>query len=71
MREKSVEEAVATEARVFLIMVKGIIVVNERLGEGEGERARVAVHRGVIARVRRLGGRSTAFAKARLLVSRS
>jgi hypothetical protein len=36
-REKSVEEAVATEARVFLIMVKGIIVVKERLRERERE----------------------------------
>jgi hypothetical protein len=69
MREKSVEEAAATEARVFLIMVKGIIVVKERLREGERGRTRVAVRRGVITRVRRLGGRSTAFAKARLLVS--
>jgi hypothetical protein len=71
MREKSVEEAAATEVRVFLIMVKDIIVVKERLRDGERERASVAVCRGVIARVRRLGGRSTAFAKARLLVSRS
>jgi hypothetical protein len=72
MREKSVEEAVATEVRVFLIMVKDIIVVKERLRERE--RASVAVRRGVIPRVRLLGGRSTAskaFAKARLLVSRS
>jgi hypothetical protein len=37
MREKSVEEAAATEERVFLIMVKDIIVVKERLREGERE----------------------------------
>jgi hypothetical protein len=39
-REKSVEEAAATEERVFLIMVKDIIVVKERLREGEREPVR-------------------------------
>jgi hypothetical protein len=71
MCEKSVEEVAATEERVFLIMVKDIIVVKERLRERERERASVAVRRGVIARVRRLGGRSTAFVSPRLRVSRS